>query len=181
MNVLFVTVKFHAIIIVIMQRRRQRKKNSMRRAFKTAISDGPKHICVTCGCLFFLASVLLLSSVQGSLENCSILFNSIKYVDSQYICKTCYKNLKNNKLPERALANGLDFPKLPVCLKELSTLEERMVSPFVPFMQIRELQRYASNSQFGLKGTIVHIPVILNDIFEKNIASPFQPNVCNYV
>ena len=39
-----------------------------------------------------------------------------------------------------------------------------MVSPYIPFMQIRALQPYALNSQLSLKGSVVNIHTEINDM-----------------
>src|SRR5580765_7673132 len=39
-----------------------------------------------------------------------------------------------------------------------------MVLPYIPFMQIKALQPYAINPQLSLKGSIVNIPVEINEM-----------------
>lgn len=60
------------------------------------------------------------------------------------------------KIPSLSLSNGLDFPIVPECLKILTRLEERLCSPRIPFMQIRNL---GIDHQKGLKGQIVNVPI----------------------
>jgi hypothetical protein len=45
------------------------------------------------------------------------------------MCRTCYKFVSKGKIPKLATSNGLKFTDLPQIIKELSPLEERMVSP----------------------------------------------------
>lgn len=71
-------------------------------------------------------------------------------------CVTCHNKIKMKKIPTLSLANGLDFPIVPDCLKNLSQLEERLCSPRLPFMQIRTL---GVDRQKGLKGQIVNVPI----------------------
>ena len=46
---------------------------------------------------------------------------------------------KAGKLPTCAKANKMTFPEKPDVLKDLTPLEERLISPRIPFMQVREL------------------------------------------
>jgi len=43
-------------------------------------------------------------------------------------------------------------------------LEKRMVSPYISFMQIKALQLYTLNLQLSLKGSIVNLPVEINEM-----------------
>ena len=54
--------------------------------------------------------------------------------------------------------NGLKFPDIPSELK-LSNREERLVSPRLPFMQLRGMPR---GGQVNLKGNIVNVPAVVN-------------------
>jgi len=52
----------------------------------------------------------------------------------------------------------MSFPKKPVVL-DLTPLEERLVSPRIPFMQIRELPR---GGQLLIQGNVVNVPSDVN-------------------
>ncbi|KAK3933220.1 Integrin alpha-PS5 [Frankliniella fusca] len=79
--------------------------------------------------------------------------------ESGNICSTCANHLKKGKVPHFAAQNGLVFDPLPQELTGLSTLEERLVSARIPFMQIREL---GYQKQLGLKGNCVNVPIDIN-------------------
>ncbi|XP_070191701.1 uncharacterized protein [Littorina saxatilis] len=66
------------------------------------------------------------------------------------------KDLSKTVLPNLAVRNGLGFPAIPPPLKGLTTLEERCISPRIPFMQMREL---GCDHQFGIRGNVVNVPV----------------------
>ncbi|OXU17425.1 hypothetical protein TSAR_004865 [Trichomalopsis sarcophagae] len=78
------------------------------------------------------------------------------------------KNLISKFLDDRKTAanDNLRFPSVPDYIQNLSSIEERMVSPYIPFMQIRALQPYALNSQLSLKGSIINIPTEINEIIK---------------
>lgn len=44
--------------------------------------------------------------------------------DTVWLCQTCAGSLKNNRVPELAAANGLDFGIIPDCLKDLNIIEK---------------------------------------------------------
>lgn len=115
------------------------KAHSMR-CFLSERSETPKYIYVCCEGLFFHYTVKV--ATRNELEQ--LAPNSSMFT-TKYICSTCRKEWKANpnKLPTRALKNRLEFPVIPDCLKNLTSLEERFISPFVNFMQIRDLTPYA--------------------------------------
>ncbi|XP_055685430.1 uncharacterized protein LOC129791330 isoform X1 [Lutzomyia longipalpis] len=131
----------------------------------------PEFICGCCECIFFKHSVRKLKIDKCKYSNKSDLEDFLKISD--YCCNTCLYSLNKNKLPKLAVKNGLAFPEVPDCIKELSDLEERMVAPILNFMEIRELKKYMLNPQKGLKGSVVHVPVEINDMIK---VLPRKPN-----
>jgi hypothetical protein len=67
--------------------------------------------------------------------------------------------MKKGKIPKFWINNGLKLPVVPPKLQQLSNLEERLVSPRLPFMQLREMPR---GGQLNLKGNIVNVPADVN-------------------
>ena len=84
--------------------------------------------------------------------------NTVCYLKHSTIklCVTCRKDIMSNKVPNLSLSNGLAFYEVPDCLKVLTELEERLISPRIPFMVIRSL---GFCKQFGLKGNLVNVPM----------------------
>ena len=66
--------------------------------------------------------------------------------------------MKEGKLPQCSKANGMGFPDKPSVL-DLTPLEERLISPRIPFMQIRELPR---GGQPSMHGNSVNVPSDVN-------------------
>ena len=59
-----------------------------------------------------------------------VCITNVKSVDNnEWICNNCHSK-----------ANNMSFPGKPELLN-LTSLEERMISPRIPFMQLRELPR----------------------------------------
>ena len=78
-----------------------------------------------------------------------------KSVDNEeWICFACDSNIKGGKLPSFAKANKMNFPDKPEILN-LTPIEERLVAPHIPFMQIRELP---GGGQLSIHGNVVNVP-----------------------
>lgn len=123
----------------------------------------PEFICCCCAGLFFRHSVIKFEEYKYS--NSEVLEKIKNYVETIYICRTCDTNSRKSKIPMLALSNGLEFPEVPECIKILSPLiEERMIAPYINFMQIKAKMSHAINPQLGLKGSVVNIPVEINDM-----------------
>jgi hypothetical protein len=81
--------------------------------------------------------------------------------ESFQFCNTCSRNIKAGKKPKFSITNGLDFPNLPECLKGLTPLEERLISPRLPFMVIKSL---GVGRQNAIKGAVVNVPIPVSNI-----------------
>ncbi|KAK3908586.1 ATP-dependent DNA helicase RRM3 [Frankliniella fusca] len=137
----------------------------MEAEFRKKCKEGPTHICCCCGQLWFKASITIWSEeqiaekvhVDGWSDACGVQRSS---GDPYTLCGTCKKYFTQEKrIPPLALINGLRFPDVPPALQGLRPLEERLVSPRIPFMQIREL---GVCRQYGIRGSCVNVPVDIN-------------------
>jgi hypothetical protein len=79
------------------------------------------------------------------------------------VCNTCYKTLLSNKVPRFATINGFYYPPFPSDLPPLDPISERLVSPRLPFIQIRRL-RFLHGSSKGIAGQVINIPVDVNEM-----------------
>lgn len=87
------------------------------------------------------------------LSKCNLIDDKVTR-DKHWICFTCDSYLRCGKIPPCSKANKMEFPNKPACLN-LTSLEERLISPRIPFMQIRELPR---GGQLSIHGGIVNVP-----------------------
>ena len=53
-------------------------------------------------------------------------------------------------------SNGYEYPAMPANLKKLNLLSELIISPRLPYMQIRRLRH---NGSYGIIGQVINIPV----------------------
>jgi PIF1-like helicase/Helitron helicase-like domain at N-terminus/Herpesvirus tegument protein, N-terminal conserved region len=129
--------------------------------YETQIKLGPSEVCVCCGNLWFRRSVSQVTkkafSAKGVQDD---VIRKVFYLHSEQdvgtFCRTCRRDATSGKVPQLCLANGLHYPPIPDCLKELTRLEERLTAPRIPFMQIRSI---GSERQCSLKGNIINVPV----------------------
>ena len=131
--------------------------------FHKNISVGPEYICTCCDQLWYKSSVTQCNASlykSCSREILTLCLTGLKSVDNtEWICSTCHSNLKAGKLPTCAKANKMTFPEKPDVLKDLTPLEERLISPRIPFMQVRELPR---GGQLSIHGNVVNVPADVN-------------------
>lgn len=131
--------------------------------------ETPDYICCCCEGLFFVESVRPVTI--ANMEEWAQL--SVLNYNSEWICNTCRKHANSGRTPTLSTANGLQFPDLPEVLRELSALEERLVASIVNFMQIKPLMPHSLNPQLSLKGSVVNIPVKVNEMIT---SLPRKPN-----
>ncbi|CAF3778192.1 unnamed protein product, partial [Rotaria sp. Silwood1] len=145
-----------------MQNNRDKYKNNfdvMKSNYELKIKEGPTHICSCCGGLWFEYSIREFTVEMLTNKGLKKEFiDTVCYLKNTIIklCVTCRKDIMLNKVPNLCLSNGLAFYEIPDCLKTLTELEERLISPRIPFMVIRSL---GYSKQFDLKGNLVNVPM----------------------
>lgn len=88
------------------------------------------------------------------------IINTITYgqnVDTLKICSTCKSALDKNSIPNLSIYNGFHYPKITQQLPKKDFITERLISPRIPFMQIRRLRHV--QGQFGIYGQIINVAV----------------------
>ena len=136
-------------------------------SFKKSLQIGPEYVCTCCEQLLYRSSVLCCipsryNFCDGKITH--ICLNGIKSVSNrEWICRTCNLSLLKGKMPSCSKANLERFPEKPKCLN-LTPLEERLISPRIPFMQIRELPR---GGQMRIHGGIVNVPADVSSSVNK--------------
>lgn len=88
------------------------------------------------------------------------------FKESEFLCDQCWDSLRKGDIPKRAAIKNLSFIGIPDCLKRLSPLGARLVSPWLPFLQIVPLQQYTIHPQLSLKGNIVNVDVDVGEMME---------------
>ena len=133
-------------------------------SFPDSIKCGPEYICTCCDQLWYRSSVRKCDAnkytkcTKHLLDSCITGKTSVD--KTEWVCSTCHSNLSDGKLPVCSKANKMGFPVKPECLN-LTCLEERLISPRIPFMQIHELPR---GGQLSIHGNVVNVPADVNSI-----------------
>ncbi|KAG5675496.1 hypothetical protein PVAND_005392 [Polypedilum vanderplanki] len=146
----------------------------------------PDNECVSCEGVFFAKNThkFELEKYYFLFENVLIKDDSAKIISSindfetfftakdGRICTTCANYWKEGKIPPVNLKCGLKINEIPDCIKELSDLEELLISPIIPFVQLVKTLKYAKFSQIGAKGAVVLIEpdqTVFLDLLPRNV------------
>ena len=136
--------------------------------FKTKASQQPIYACTSCHRLLYRISVQIFkidnySTVKPTIRN--LVFKpsfSITAADNKkYICRTCHRHIKNNKIPPQSKANGLELAPIPEALQDLHHLEQRLIAQRIPFMKMISLPK---GKQKAIHGPAVNIPASLEPV-----------------
>ena len=79
----------------------------------------------------------------------------------EWICRSCHNAMCRNNVPVQAKVNGLELARIPSELKDLNTLELRMISLRIPFMKLLALP---SCKQCCIHGPAVNVPSKLDSV-----------------
>ena len=102
-------------------------------------------------------------------------FRKVSVDDKEWICRNCHICLKKGNLPTQAKCNGLSLCKIPEELKDLNSLEVRLISQRIPFMKLVSLPR---GKQVGIQGPAVNVPTDLDIVCEQ---FPRLPTECQII
>ena len=136
--------------------------------FLNEIKVGPEFVCTCCKRLMFRHSVVRVpgdrymnksktpdqkKKRKAHIDKC--LTFELSFDGHEWICKTCDRCMRMEKIPSQAEINGLQFDDEPKELHDLCSLEIRLISQRLPFMQIYNLPR---GGQKGIHGAVTNVP-----------------------
>ena len=133
---------------------RDKYKNNfdvMKSSYELKINEGAIPVYSCCGGLWFEHSIREFTVEMLTRKGFIDSLLSQKY-NHQIMC---HVQMLNN-VPNLCLSDGLAFYGIPGCLKILTELEQRSISPRISFMVIGNL---SNSKQFGLKGILVNVPM----------------------
>ena len=124
--------------------------------FHATVECAPMHVCGSCDQLFYRHSVKSASGLYAltAPRVHTTLLGTISESNAEWVCNTCYRYLKRNRLPPMAIANNLEFPPVPQGLPELTSHEWRVLSPRLAFMKIYEAP---VGKQLKVYGNVVNV------------------------
>lgn len=111
------------------------------------------HVCDVCDRIWFAKDLKCITSLPEQ----DLLKKEFPNQVGFKVCSTCHTSIKKMKIPILSKSNGFAFVSIPDNLPVLNLIEERLVSPRIPFMQIRRLRFAAGN--YGIIGQIVNVPI----------------------
>lgn len=144
-----------------------KKWKSSTKKFKEIFFDNDfGHPCSVCDRLWFIKDLRKITDkqitsiqawyVQNEKEN----WEKKKFKD-YLVCASCRQNLSAGKMPTLAKVNGFHYPDHPDNLPALNPISERLISPRLPFMQIRRLR---NDFSYGIIGQVINIPVSVDEM-----------------
>ena len=132
--------------------------NFIKQDWEAAMTEGPTYICDICIKWEYRKNVRKL--IRTEYEKLAT-FKKCDTNKSEWICDTCDKAIKKNKIPAQAQVNNLELsPSIPE-LDDLCPIELMLVKQIIPFMFIVPKHKGA---QDGLKGQCVLVPANLDKV-----------------
>ncbi len=126
------------------------------RKYLAAIQTGPSVVCTCCLQLWFPDNCTALERLHFSNdERVGECKTGTLFEGKEWLCSTCIRHLRENRIPPISQANGMKFYDVPKEL-ELVQMEERCIALRQPFFQIRELP---NGGQRSIKGNVVNVPM----------------------
>ena len=135
--------------------------------FKKSCRQLPEFICTSCHRMLFMKSVLVFDVNKYELNGpcLRVLDDHYRFKDddkeNEFICQTCHRDLKKNKLPVQSVANMLEVPGVPEELQGLTRLECHCIGLRIPFMMLRALRKGGLGQ---ICGPCVNVPATLEPI-----------------
>ncbi|RVE40724.1 hypothetical protein evm_014625 [Chilo suppressalis] len=134
------------------------------------------HSCAVCDRLWWVKDLSQTSSIHENILQ-KILPNYVCGTNVD-ICSTCKAALSKEKIPLMATYNGFSYPIIPSDLPTLNLVEQRLISPRIPFMQIRRLRHV--HGQYGIYGQIINVPIEVNTMVN-HLPRNINDDHCVYV
>ena len=155
--------------------------------FKSATKYNAIFICTCCHQRMFQSNVQLYTSElrdkinekkTGHTETCidEEIKTRIDGIDKCYICLTCARHMKGNKIPPMSLKNGLKLTESDKDLKdqklEMTELEGALIAKNIIFQKIYQLPK---SRWTALKDKVVNVPINEDSILNTVESLPRTP------
>ena len=133
--------------------------------FLSKVKCGPDYVCTVRNRMLYESSVVLFNdskyedNVLKSVSHQTYKHTSVD--NKEWICRSCHNAMCRGNVPVQAKANGLDLDVIPDELKDLNTLELRLISLRIPFMKMVALP---TGKQRCIHGPAVNVPSKLDNV-----------------
>ena len=119
--------------------------------FHKIVNNGPVYVCSCCDQLWYKHSVHSAAKLHERNPNMvKYLLNKTSVDNIEWVCRSCSTYLSKNKVPPRAIVNGMQFPPKPAFfyLNELV----RLLAPRLAFQKLMQAPR---GGQLKLMATLL--------------------------
>ena len=155
-------------------------------AFQNSLKDSCSYVCASCQMNFFKNSVVYKSYdmlkdickknfTYDVYRECFIditIPDSCKKTDKLCLCRTCLNSFIKGKKPKLNVSNGLQVDVVPENLKNLSEVEQVLISKDILFIKIWQLPK---SRWSAVSDKIVNVPIADNDIITNVSSLPRTP------
>ena len=123
--------------------------------FRKAILEAPSNKCFSCKKLHYdrLGGTIAWDEAGKMLEVVNLSVDDS--VGQLWFCNKCKKSLQQKKVPAASHFNNMKVAKVPSALRELNTLEERLIAKATVFMKMVILPR---GGQRAVRGQVINFP-----------------------
>ena len=123
--------------------------------FRKAILEAPSNKCFSCKKLHYdrLGGTVAWDEAGKMLEVVNLSVDDS--VGQLWFCNKCKKSLQQKKVPAASHFNNMKVAKVPSALRELNTLEERLIAKATVFMKMVILPR---GGQRAVRGQVINVP-----------------------
>ena len=123
--------------------------------FRKAILEAPSNKCFSCKKLHYgkLGETIAWDKANKMLEVVNLSVDDS--VGQLWFCNKCKKCLQQKKVPAASQFNNMKVAKVPSALRELNTLEERLIAKATVFMKMVILPR---GGQRAVRGQVINFP-----------------------
>ena len=123
--------------------------------FRKAIMEAPSNKCFSYKKLHYgrLGGTIPWDEASKMLEVVNLSVDDS--VGQLWFCNKCKKSLQQKKIPAASQFNDMKVAKVPLALRELNTLEERLISKATVFMKMVILPR---GGQRAVRGQVINFP-----------------------
>ncbi|XP_062713846.1 uncharacterized protein LOC134290684 [Aedes albopictus] len=132
--------------------------------------------CSVCDRLWFINDLKSITEAAGRVL---IEGNHFESVNEFKVCQTCRSSLQRGAVPNLSTSNGFKYPPYPLGLPPLDPISERLISPRLPFMQIRRLRQ--AQGSYTIIGQVINVPVDVDEMVRalpRELEDDYAFNVC---
>lgn len=134
------------------------------------------HSCAVCDRLWWQKDLKATSSIHDNILQ--IIVPNYIVGSTVQVCSSCKTVLDKQKIPTLSTFNGFSYPIIPSHLPTLDFVSQRLISPRIPFMQIRRLRHV--HEQNDICGQIINVPLLVNTMVHQ-LPRHMDDDHCLYV